>query len=152
RRLRVRRRLRLCARGPWPSAPRRLGAQSRSFPCGGRGRAALILAQLARPRRTKLRQFPRRRHRRPRLQHAAVTNRTPYPRYYGAGSRLAANRGEWRPLGAAPSGSYADDREWGGGRDDGRSWLERAGEAVSGWFGGDDDDHREERGYRGHGP
>lgn len=80
------------------------------------------------------------------------TNRTPYPGYYGAGSRLAANRGEWRPLGAAPAGSYADDREWGGGRDDGRSWLERAGEAVSGWFSGDDDDHREERGYRGHGP
>src|SRR5690606_41957621 len=57
-----------------------------------------------------------------------------------------------RHLGAASASSYADDRDRGGGRDDGGSWLERAGEEVSGWFGGDDDDRREERGYRGHGP
>ena len=83
---------------------------------------------------------------------AQFTNRGPQPGQFGAGSRLAANHGKWRPVGAAPSGSYANDREWRGDRDE-RSWLDRASDAVSEWFGGDDDDdHRQARGYRGHGP
>jgi osmotically-inducible protein OsmY len=83
------------------------------------------------------------------------------PRYtasaaaYGAGSQLAANRGEWREsYGASPSREYRDYRGTrGGGRaGEGRGWIDRASDAVASWFSDDDDDSRGERGYRGHGP
>lgn len=78
------------------------------------------------------------------------TNQGSYPGGYGAGSRLAANHGEWRDYGATPSRENRDYRgTWGG--DGERNWLDRATDTVAGWFSDDDDDHRE-RGYRGHGP
>jgi len=67
----------------------------------------------------------------------------------GAGSQLAAARGEWRE----PSREYSDYRDtWGRSRTSNRNepgFLERASETVSSWF---NDDYRGRRGYRGHGP
>lgn len=89
------------------------------------------------------------------------TNQGSYPGGYGAGSRLAANHGEWRAYGANPSRENRDYRGTWGGRDE-RNWLDRATDTVAGWFSDDDDDDRRERGYgergyrrngyRGHGP
>ncbi len=89
------------------------------------------------------------------------TNQGSYPGGYGAGSRLAANHGEWRDYGANPSRENRDYRDTWGGRDE-RNWLDRATDTVAGWFSDDDDDDRRERGYgergyrrngyRGHGP
>lgn len=77
------------------------------------------------------------------------TNQPSYPGGYGAGSRLAANHGEWRDYGAAPSREGPDYRgTWGAGGE--RNWFDRATDTVAGWF--SDDDDRRERGYRGHGP
>ena len=71
---------------------------------------------------------------------------------YGAGSQLAANRGEWRETyGTSPSRENRDYRgTWGG---EGRGWIDRASDAVASWFSDDDDDsRRRDRGYRGQGP
>lgn len=79
------------------------------------------------------------------------TNRGSYPGGYGAGSRLAANHGEWRDYGATPSRENRDYRGTWGSRDE-RNWFDRATDTVAGWFADDDDDDgRRERGYRGHG-
>lgn len=61
---------------------------------------------------------------------------------YGAGSWLGANHGEWR------------DRDFSGNRSsrDDRGFLERAGDAVSRWFGDDSDYGSRRENYRGHGP
>lgn len=89
------------------------------------------------------------------------TNQSSYPGGYGAGSRLAANHGEWRDYGANPSRENRDYRGTWGSRDE-RNWLDRATDTVAGWFADDDDDDSRERGYRdrdyrgrgyrGHGP
>jgi osmotically-inducible protein OsmY len=66
---------------------------------------------------------------------------------YGAGSRLAANRGEWREdYGASPSyrGTYGEHHE--------RGWLERTGDEIASWFGDEDADRRRRMDHRGHGP
>jgi osmotically-inducible protein OsmY len=71
----------------------------------------------------------------------------------GAGSRLAANHGEWRDYGANPSSENRDYRgTWGGIASEGRGWLDRASDTVSSWFSDDDDYRSRGRGYRGHGP
>jgi len=95
---------------------------------------------------------------------SAIRSGTFSPRYdadrtfeRGAGSQLAANHGEWRDgYGATPSRQNRDYRDtWGsfagGMASEGRGWLDRASDTVAGWF-GDDDDRRDGRGYRGHGP
>jgi osmotically-inducible protein OsmY len=73
---------------------------------------------------------------------------------YGAGSQLAANRGEWPDTyGATPSREHRDYRgTWGGRSGEGRGWLDRVSDTVEGWFGDDDDDRGRSRGYRGQGP
>jgi len=80
------------------------------------------------------------------------TNQGTYPGGYGAGSRLAANHGEWHDYGRSPSRENRDYRgTWG--NEGERNWFDRATDAVTGWFSDDDDDTRRgERGYRGHGP
>ena len=79
------------------------------------------------------------------------TNQGSYPGGYGAGSRLAANHGEWRDYGATPSRENRDYRGTWGSHDE-RNWFDRAADTVAGWFADDDDDDgRRERGYRGQG-
>jgi osmotically-inducible protein OsmY len=64
----------------------------------------------------------------------------------GAGSQLAANRGEWHD----PQEGYRSGRQDNG--RDGRGWFERASEEVASWFGDDDATRRRRSDYRGHGP
>ena len=66
---------------------------------------------------------------------------------YGAGSRLAENRGEWREdYGAAPDyrGAYGARNE--------RGWLERTGDEIASWFGDEDAERRRRMDHRGRGP
>ena len=68
-------------------------------------------------------------------------------RYAGAGSRLAANRGDWRDdYGPAPSyrGAYDEPGE--------RGWLERTGDEIASWFGDEDAERRRRMDHRGRGP
>lgn len=73
----------------------------------------------------------------------------------GAGSRLAANHGEWRD----PNTEYRSYRDTGSARgrsssDDDRGFIERAGDTLAHWLGDDADYGRGERsgGHRGRGP
>lgn len=65
---------------------------------------------------------------------------------YGAGSRLADARGEWR------SDSRTTSRDQGYGDRTDRGWFERAGDEVASWFGDEDAARRRERDYSGQGP
>ena len=66
----------------------------------------------------------------------------------GAGSQLAANRGEWRDPWRG-FGSYRDDY---GRTGDERGWLERTGDEIASWFGDEDAERRRRMDHRGHGP
>jgi osmotically-inducible protein OsmY len=64
---------------------------------------------------------------------------------YGAGSQLAANRGEWRDdYTSRDRGHYGERNE--------RGWFERAGDEIASWFGDEDAERRRRMDYRGHGP
>ena len=65
---------------------------------------------------------------------------------YGAGSWLGANHGEWRDR------DFGSDRGYARGDRDQRGFLERAGDAVSRWFGDEEGYGRQRENYRGHGP
>jgi len=72
----------------------------------------------------------------------------------GAGSQLAANRGEWREsYGTTPSRERQDYRgTWGRDtRSNERGFLERAGDTLAGWL-GDETVERRNDSYRGRGP
>jgi osmotically-inducible protein OsmY len=67
----------------------------------------------------------------------------------GAGSRLAANHGEWRDtwdeFGAGYTGRYDRNRHE-------RGWLERTGDEIASWFGDEDAERRRREDHRGRGP
>jgi hypothetical protein len=65
----------------------------------------------------------------------------------GAGSRLAANRGEWSDTWGefGPTDRYDRSRHE-------RGWLERTGDEIASWFGDEDAERRRREDHRGRGP
>lgn len=76
-----------------------------------------------------------------------TASRSYAPYAAGAGSRLAANHGEWRDSWDefGPADRYDRSRHE-------RGWLERTGDEIASWFGDEDAERRRREDHRGRGP